>query len=94
MQKHEGEEWSSCVESVVGRDVCASAPELCRCGVPAGSAQGAGRGGGQVGRTDAGAVTELQAAGRIPAHRPRRGWTAEGAPSQQKEPGWRAKTKP
>lgn len=93
--KHEGEEWSfSRVESAAGGHVCAAAPELSRFCVPAGSTERAGRGAGQVGRPDAGAVTELQAARRSPAHGPWRGWRAEEAPPEQTKPEGRTNTKP
>lgn len=66
--KHEGEQWScSGVESTAGGDVCVAAPELCRVSVSSGSADRAGRAAGQVGVSDAGAVRELQTAGRDPS---------------------------
>lgn len=73
------------MESAAGGDVCTAAPELGGFSVPAGSTEGADGGAGQVGRPGAGAVTELQAAGRSPT----RGWRAEETPTQQKKPGGR-----
>lgn len=91
--KHEGEEWSfSRVESAAGGDVRAAAPELSGFGVPAGATERPDGGAAQVGRPGAGAVAELQAAGRNPARGPCGGWRAEEAPTQQKKPGGRTNT--
>lgn len=86
--RHAGEEWSfPGVESAGGGDVCAAAPELCRFALPAASPERADRGAAQAGRPDAGAVTELQAAGRSTARGPCRGWRDEESPAQKKKPG-------
>ncbi len=91
--EHEGEEWSfSRVESAAGGDVCAAAPERSRFGVPAASTERADGGAAQVGRPGAGAVGELQAAGRDPARGPCGGQRAEEAPPRQKKPGARTNT--
>ena len=67
-RRHERQQWKfSRVETVAGGDVRAAAPGLRRFGVPDGSAQGADKGAGQAGVRDAGAVAEVQAAGRTPA---------------------------
>lgn len=76
------------MESAAGGAGCAAAaPDLCRFGVPAGSAERADGGAGQAGRPDAGAVPELQAAGRDRVHGPRRGCRAKDLTPQEKEPG-------
>lgn len=61
------------MQNAAGGDVCAAAAELRGFGVCAGAAEGADGGAAQVGCADAGAVTELQAAGGRPLHGPRRG---------------------
>lgn len=88
--RHEGEERSSPrmeAEGATGGWVCAAAPDLDRFAVPAGSPEGADGGAAQVGRPDAGAVTELHAAGGGAAHGPCRRWRGEESPAQQKRPG-------
>lgn len=77
------------MQSSAGGGVRAAAPELCRTGVCAGSAEGADGGDVEVRRPDAGAVTELQAARGCPVHGPWRGCRAEDAPPQQEGPGGR-----
>lgn len=85
--KHEGQDWSfSLVESASVGDLCVTAPDFSRFVVPAGSTERADSGAAQVGRPDAGAVTELQAAGRDPAYGPCRSWRAEEAPPHQEKP--------
>lgn len=95
-EKNEGQEWSLCgVESAVVGNVRAAGAELRRPGVPAGSVQAADGRAAPARCSDAGAVTELPAAGgNFPHQRPRRGRRAGEAPPQQKEPGWRTNTKP
>lgn len=58
------------MESSSGRDVCIAALELWRFSGPDSLAQRAYTGAGQAGGTDAGAITDLQAAGGDPACRP------------------------
>lgn len=82
------------VERAAAGDVCAAVPVLSRFSVPAGSTERAYGGADQLGRTAAGAVTELQVAGWHPAHGPRRSWRAEEAPSRKKELGRRTNAKP
>jgi len=93
--RHERDAWKfSHVENVVGGDVCAAAPGLGRFSFTAGPAQRAGRGGGQTGFPNSGAVTELQTAGTNPARTTWRSRRYEEAPPQQAESGGRPGRKP
>lgn len=94
--RHAGEEWGfPRVEGAAGGDVRAAAvaPELSRYAVPAGSPERADGGAAQVGRPDAGAVTELQAAGGNAAPGACRGRRAGEPPPQQERPGGSSDTK-